>query len=321
MTRTTTQKIRRNITDRVIRLANKIKIKEYLYDHPCVICGQDNIFTLEFDHIDPSTKRETISSLSRRAINYSHIETEIEKCQVLCTCCHRRKNHNTQSWYRVLETENLTKDRKYKAKNVRRLLDVLSTRSCVECGENDPIVLEFDHLDRTTKCDSIGNLIGRSRGWAKIQREIDKCQVLCSNCHKLKTVAENSTTTYVASNLNNALIVSELVRKLETNSIIVTYKWHKHGYLSGCRERRTASVHEMNGVLKADVVIVLLPGGKGTHTELGIALGAGKSILIHSTNGIWADDGKYCSFYSHPAVRIIDHFDDIIPAIVNIKKH
>lgn len=36
------------------------------------------------------------------------------------------------------------------------------------------------------------------------------------------------------------------------------------------------------GVFDADRVIVLLPGGKGTHTELGMALAKNKKIIIHS---------------------------------------
>lgn len=56
--------------------------------------------------------------------------------------------------------------------------------ACSRCGENHPATLDFHHLDRAAK--EIGiNTVAR-RGWslARIKREIEKCEVLCSNCHR-----------------------------------------------------------------------------------------------------------------------------------------
>lgn len=52
-------------------------------------------------------------------------------------------------------------------------------------GEANFMVLEFDHL-RDKKSD-VSVLIGSNNSWLTIQKEIEKCQVLCSNCHKIKT--------------------------------------------------------------------------------------------------------------------------------------
>lgn len=82
----------------------------------------------------------------------------------------------------------------YKAKQRKKLrgivLEYLDTHPCVVCGELDPIVLEFDHLDPSTKYGSIADLVGRTHGEATIRREIEKCQVLCANCHRRKTAKQ-----------------------------------------------------------------------------------------------------------------------------------
>lgn len=316
MPRTARQKINRNKLERVHRAENKRRIRDYLYNNPCIICGYDNIFALEFDHLDPSTKKESISSLSRRAINYKHIANEIKKCQVLCTNCHRKKNSKEQSWHEILNTQNLTKDRRYKAKNILRLLDFLSNKSCVKCDEPDSVVLEFDHLDPATKIASVSNLVCVSRGWAKIKREIDKCQILCANCHKLKTTADRSIPIYIASTLDNADIVSKLGRQLEINGYPITYKWYAHGYITNKSDRIRISQLELNGVLESTIVIVLLPGGRGTHIEIGAALMSNKKVLLHSLDGKYiGHNNRHCAFYSHPRIRIVYNFDDLIPTI------
>jgi hypothetical protein len=73
-----------------------------------------------------------------------------------------------------------------------KLLTLLSTKKCVICGESDPIVLEFDHIDPTTKRSEVGTLMRDGYSWEIVEAEIAKCQVLCSNCHKRKTARDNN---------------------------------------------------------------------------------------------------------------------------------
>lgn len=67
---------------------------------------------------------------------------------------------------------------------VALLVAYLKLHPCVDCGETDPIVLEFDHL--RDKKHNIASMIGR-RCWDDILKEIEKCQVCCANCHKRRT--------------------------------------------------------------------------------------------------------------------------------------
>jgi hypothetical protein len=64
----------------------------------------------------------------------------------------------------------------------------LSNHPCVECGETDPIVLEFHHLGN--KEAEIAAMVGQGTSLEKIIKEIEKCEVLCGNCHKRKTAKE-----------------------------------------------------------------------------------------------------------------------------------
>jgi hypothetical protein len=70
------------------------------------------------------------------------------------------------------------------------VIDYLRSHPCVDCGEADPVVLDFDHRDPATKLYSICHLISGCRGLDVIIAEIAKCDVRCSNCHRRKTARE-----------------------------------------------------------------------------------------------------------------------------------
>lgn len=68
-----------------------------------------------------------------------------------------------------------------------KLLDFLSARSCIDCGEKDPIVLEFDHKDPKNKFKIIGRMLSGHYSWKSVEEEIGKCEIRCANCHRRKT--------------------------------------------------------------------------------------------------------------------------------------
>jgi carbamoylphosphate synthase large subunit len=76
-----------------------------------------------------------------------------------------------------------------KAKNIRNKLYVetyLSTHPCVDCGNTNPIVLDFDHV-RGVKRKDISAMKVQAFSLKTLQEEIDKCDVRCSNCHRIIT--------------------------------------------------------------------------------------------------------------------------------------
>ena len=62
--------------------------------------------------------------------------------------------------------------------------------ACEECGEDDPIVLDFHHKT-DDKEHTISAMIFNKMSWSSILEEIDKCKVLCANCHRKETAREN----------------------------------------------------------------------------------------------------------------------------------
>lgn len=57
-----------------------------------------------------------------------------------------------------------------------------STLKCTQCGENHPAVLDFHHVDPNTKDKNVSDMMKFSI--KKIKEEVNKCIVLCSNCHR-----------------------------------------------------------------------------------------------------------------------------------------
>ncbi|OHB18798.1 MAG: hypothetical protein A2854_02950 [Parcubacteria group bacterium RIFCSPHIGHO2_01_FULL_56_18] len=68
-----------------------------------------------------------------------------------------------------------------------RLLDFLCTKKCIDCGEKDPIVLDFDHIDAETKTRNVARMLSGHWSWDSVFAEIEKCEVRCANCHRRKT--------------------------------------------------------------------------------------------------------------------------------------
>ena len=69
-----------------------------------------------------------------------------------------------------------------------RKMEYLRRRCCVDCGEWDPLVLEFDHRGRKSK--AVADLVRSTVSWKRIEQEMAKCEIRCANCHRRKTARE-----------------------------------------------------------------------------------------------------------------------------------
>ena len=65
------------------------------------------------------------------------------------------------------------------------------------------------------------------------------------------------------------------------------------------------AVAELAGVRDADVLIVLLPGGFGTHVEIGAALALGKPVSLHAPDLATLTTPYPCVFHYHPGAKLL----------------
>lgn len=79
------------------------------------------------------------------------------------------------------------KQKEHRIKMRELVLDYLKNHPCEMCNESDPVVLEFDHIEPSEKIKTIAKLLSGHAGWTRIKSEIDKCRVLCANCHRRHT--------------------------------------------------------------------------------------------------------------------------------------
>ena len=107
-----------------------------------------------------------------------------------------------------IDKERYHSDIKYKQKkrdqkaeftkrNQQFVYEYLLLHPCVDCGETDPIVLEFDHIYGKDK--GISQMISK-HSLERIKNEIEKCDIRCANCHRRKTARERSFYTYKNAN-------------------------------------------------------------------------------------------------------------------------
>lgn len=68
-----------------------------------------------------------------------------------------------------------------------KLFSFLSVSCCVDCGESDPVVLDFDHKIREQKFKSVSKMLSGHYSWRSVCDEINKCDVRCANCHRRRT--------------------------------------------------------------------------------------------------------------------------------------
>ena len=93
------------------------------------------------------------------------------------------KQHYAKNRQRYIDQAKVIND-KLRLERTRYLIDYFRTNPCIDCGEPDPVVLEFDHLRDKSFAVSYGLTTQR---WQTVLDEIEKCEVVCANCHRRRT--------------------------------------------------------------------------------------------------------------------------------------
>lgn len=75
------------------------------------------------------------------------------------------------------------RQRWYRHQKALAVYQYLTEHPCVDCGEADPIVLEFDHV-RGEKRHGVKRMLAGTYSLKAVMEEIAKCEVRCANCHR-----------------------------------------------------------------------------------------------------------------------------------------
>lgn len=104
--------------------------------------------------------------------------------QNVCRVCNSRQSREyySQNKDKHKETVNL-RNKAERTRIQEKMCLYLKEHPCVDCGESDIVVLEFDHLGR--KDANVSDLMRHS--WNRILQEMHLCEVVCANCHKRRT--------------------------------------------------------------------------------------------------------------------------------------
>lgn len=143
----------------------------------CVDCGliPTDVVIMDFHHINSRDKDKGISRLFGTKITTEELHKELDKTILLCANCHC-KRHNTD--------KRLTKRRKLKLEAVKYL-----GNKCITCGviadQDNLCIFDCHHKNPLDKLYGISEMINHRMSWEDIKKELDKCELMCRNDHRL----------------------------------------------------------------------------------------------------------------------------------------
>jgi hypothetical protein len=104
----------------------------------------------------------------------------------MCKAC--KKIYNAGYYVETKDRHNPVRAERRKrarAEAQEKVYEYLRSHPCVECGEADIVVLDFDH--QGDKVSEIADMVHAGAAWPLIQVEIAKCEVVCANDHRRRT--------------------------------------------------------------------------------------------------------------------------------------
>lgn len=86
-------------------------------------------------------------------------------------------------WYQEHKVEVIERRKKRQLEIHNWFRQYKSTLYCMDCGISHPAVLQFHHRNREDKSFTISNVISRASSIKQMVNEIEKCDIVCVNCH------------------------------------------------------------------------------------------------------------------------------------------
>jgi len=159
------------------QLVNQIK------NSPCIDCGLlYEPVCMDFDHLDTTTRYCMEFSQLRGSTN--KILEEIKKCELVCSNCHR-----VRTYERKMKNKKELYEKPYIDRN-RQLLRKIKNVPCLDCSKIFHFsAMDFDHIENN-KIRNVATMITIKQ--SRLLEEIAKCEIICSNCHRIRTKSRQS---------------------------------------------------------------------------------------------------------------------------------
>lgn len=156
-------------TKRTLRRRERLRywVAEQRRKRGCSNCEETDPGCLDLHHRNGDAKTMDVGTMVTFGYRKEALREEIEQCDVLCANCHRIYHHGEPS------------------SELRRwsLVQKRIRGGCNRCDEDRPPCLDFHHATGD-KSGTVSQLISDNRPKTEIRREMEKCTVLCANCHR-----------------------------------------------------------------------------------------------------------------------------------------
>ena len=160
----------------------------------CIDCGLTDYRVIEADHVR-GTKVYNVGECKWWAWNggVDAMKEEVKKCESRCSFCHNVKTKERADLKRKLEgkKQNSTETREKRRHEINRLK--LNIGECKICHRKVTVQtcngFDYDHRDEETKIIRISQIVYKKKEEYEkhFKEEIPKCDLLCRNCHRIKT--------------------------------------------------------------------------------------------------------------------------------------
>lgn len=153
-----------------------------VFNNRCHLCGESFEVPSIYEFHHPNEKNISVSRILRWS--FSKILSEARNCIMVCANCH-------QKIHVELDDKKERNDQAFKERNRRRELKAEAIAylggKCIICGLADGIseVYEFHHKLPETKEFTMAWLITHTKTLSDLTRELDKCDLVCGNCHRV----------------------------------------------------------------------------------------------------------------------------------------
>lgn len=121
-------------------------------------------------------KTKPTEQFSRNRSRYDGLQSQCKECKKNLDAKYYKSNPKA---FRKSKKRGVAKKKKY-------VQSILERSACADCGNDDIVVLEFDHVTED-KFKGVMQLVNEGYSMQRLKDEIEKCEVVCANCHKRRT--------------------------------------------------------------------------------------------------------------------------------------